>query len=193
MISSPDLPEPAADRPAGAGEIPPQIHPTQLTVERLLADCDIRFQRRSGPGGQHRNKVETAVRIRHRPTGIEAQASERRQQGENRAIALGRLRLQLALHVRCQRGATIPSALWRRRCVGGRIVVSEVHPDRAALLAESLDCLAQAAWDPILAARQLACTRTQLVRFLKSEPEAYRQLIEQRHQRGSVEEKDDER
>lgn len=185
MISPSHSPEPTANRPQDLAEtLRGPKHPTQLAANQLLQQCEIRFLRRSGPGGQHRNKVETAVRLKHRPTGLEAQASERRQQGENRAVALERLRLQLALHIRCQRGDAIPSSLWRRRCVGGRIVVSKDHVDRAALLAESLDCLAQTEWDLVVASERLTCTRSQLVRFLKSEPEAYRQFLEQRARRG---------
>lgn len=181
MISSTDLPEPSTNRPQRVSQTPAErVHPTQLSAEQLLAECEIRFLRRSGPGGQHRNKVETAVRLSHRPTGVEAQASERRQQAENRAVALERLRLLLALRVRCDRGSTIPSALWKRRCVGGRIVVSKDHPDRATLLAEALDCLALSQWDLVVAAERLVCSRTQLVRFLKSEPEAYRRFLGER-------------
>src|SRR5262249_15351793 len=69
------------------------IHPAALPVEELLADCDVRRTRRSGPGGQRRNKVETAVTIVHRPTTISAEASERRSQAENCTLALFRLRL----------------------------------------------------------------------------------------------------
>ncbi|GLT63321.1 hypothetical protein SLA2020_358950 [Shorea laevis] len=54
----------------------------------------------SGPGGQHRNKRESAVRIKHLPTGVIAQAVEDRSQHMNRASALARLRTQLALKVR---------------------------------------------------------------------------------------------
>lgn len=160
----------------------PLCHPTQLTEAQLLAECDILFQRRSGPGGQHRNKVETAVRLRHRPTGVEAQACERRQQAENRAVAVERLRLQLALTVRTLR--TEVSPLWRQRCVGGQLKVSVHHPDRATLLAETLDHLAHSDWDLAVVAEQLECSRTQLVRFLKTEPAALRQLNEQRQQQG---------
>src|SRR6202161_2135061 len=83
-------------------------HPAALDPELLAAECDFRATRRSGPGGQNRNKVETAVILTHRPTGISAQASERRTQGENRRVALHRLRLELAMMVRrpIQRDAT---------------------------------------------------------------------------------------
>ena len=82
------------DRPA------PRDHPAGLDDERLLGACEQKFLRRSGPGGQNRNKVETAVILRHGPSGLVAEANERRSQSENRREALRRLRFLLAIEVR---------------------------------------------------------------------------------------------
>ena len=73
----------------------------------LLGNCDVNVHRASGPGGQHRNKVSTAVRLTHRATGITATAYDSRSQHENRATALKRLRMKIA----CQhRRAVDPEA-----------------------------------------------------------------------------------
>lgn len=54
-------------------------------------DLDIQFFRDSGNGGQHRNKVETAVRIIHRESGAIGQATEDRSQHRNKQMAFKRL------------------------------------------------------------------------------------------------------
>src|SRR5215470_5595591 len=59
--------------------------------ESLERDCDLEFYVAGGPGGQHRNKVETGVRLKHRPTGIVVTATERRSQSANRDAAYQRM------------------------------------------------------------------------------------------------------
>ncbi|MEN6457474.1 MAG: peptide chain release factor-like protein [Thermoguttaceae bacterium] len=160
-------------------------HPAEIPPAELLAQCDIRFVRRSGPGGQHRNKVATAVVLRHRPTGVSAEASERRSQAENREVALGRLRINLALELRGSRnGDAAPSALWRSRCMGGQLRVAVAHEDFPALLAEALDVLAAKRFDQRAASEVLGCTSTQLVRLLQKEPRAMARLNVERERRG---------
>src|SRR4030067_238675 len=70
--------------------------PTNSVINIKKSDIEIEFYRSSGHGGQHKNKTATAVRIRHIPTGIVAQASERRSQHLNREIAMQRLENAIA-------------------------------------------------------------------------------------------------
>ncbi|GMI88703.1 hypothetical protein HRI_002539600 [Hibiscus trionum] len=71
-----------------------------LKDEELMRQCEMTSFKSSGPGGQHRNKRESAVRLKHLPTGLVAQAVEDRSQHMNRASALARLRTLIALKVR---------------------------------------------------------------------------------------------
>ena len=60
-------------------------------LQKILKDCDVETYRGSGPGGQHRNKTESAVRMTHRPSGIVRVASDDRSQLRNRRLALERI------------------------------------------------------------------------------------------------------
>jgi hypothetical protein len=161
------------------------IHPATVPVERLLRDCEVRHERRRGPGGQHRNKTESAVVIRHLPTGVEGQAAERRSQFDNHRNAVKRLRLNLALMVRTASLAqTAPTALWRSRCRDGKIEVSAEHEDFPAMLAEAMDVLLSRNVHVSGTAEQLGCTSSQLLKLLKKEPRALIWLNEERRKRG---------
>ena len=148
-------------------------HPAATAPETLLVECEVTTLRRSGPGGQNRNKVETAVVLRHRPTGIGAEANERRTQGENRRAALRRLRINLALDVRRPAGPDYrPSVLWESRSRGGRLAVSTEHDDFPTLLAEAMDVLDARQMDVKTSAEALGLSSTQLVNLLRAEPRA---------------------
>jgi hypothetical protein len=68
--------------------------------DALIAQCDVDRYRASGPGGQHRNKTDSAVRLRHRATGVSAIGEDSRSQLENKLHAVRRLRAAIALEVR---------------------------------------------------------------------------------------------
>ena len=63
--------------------------------EDLLRECQVETFRSSGPGGQHVNKTESAVRLRHLPSGVVVTSQQERSQHRNKAICLGKLRKQI--------------------------------------------------------------------------------------------------
>ena len=74
------------------------VNSYKLPETMHLNDKDISYQtlRASGPGGQHVNKTESAVRATHNPSGISITASDQRSQLQNKKLATERLVLKLA-------------------------------------------------------------------------------------------------
>jgi len=160
-------------------------HPAALPESELLAACQLTRTRRGGPGGQHRNKVETAVVITHLPSGVSAEANERRSQAENRKVALQRLRIHLALAIRLAvEELRLPSELWQQYVSRGKLAISQHNPDYPALLAEALDHLAAASFEPGAAATRLVISSSQLLKLLQAEPAAWGWLQENRRRLG---------
>jgi len=60
--------------------------------EALLRECEVETFRSSGPGGQHVNKTESAIRLRHLPSGVVVTSQQERSQHRNKAICLRKLR-----------------------------------------------------------------------------------------------------
>lgn len=151
------------------------MHHAALPAEDLLTHVQELHTRRSGPGGQHRNKTQTAIVLLHKPTGISAEASERRSQAENRRVALRRLRLKLALEHRTQAPCG-PSELWQSRVRGQQLVIAAGHEDYPALLAEALDQLHAHGLEMPRVAQALGVTASQLLRLFRKDPAAWTAL-----------------
>ena len=166
-------------------QVVPAPHPCVLPPDVLLKDCEIKNTKGSGPGGQHRNKVQTAVVIKHLPTKVAGQASESRSQKSNMDNAVIRLRVKLAVSCRTQpteppqqppaedRAQSVykPSSLWAGRVKGGKLAINERHVDFPAVLCEALDCI----WreqDVKAASEGLGISTSQMVKLLAKEPTA---------------------
>lgn len=104
-------------------------------LERLAAECDEEFFVASGPGGQHRNRTESGVRLTHRPTGIVVTATERRSQAANRAVALERMAERIAetKRKRVPRVKTRPTAAAKRARLDEKRRRSDVKRSRQTL------------------------------------------------------------
>ena len=161
--------------PAGAP------HPATCAVDDLMRECEVRHTKGSGPGGQHRNKVQTAVVVTHTPTSLVGSASESRSQQANLGKAIFRLRVRLAL--KCRTASPLdaaaslqePSALWASRTRSGKIAVNANHVDFPAVLAEALDSIWEAR-DVKTAAEALGVSTSQITKLLAKEPAALTQV-----------------
>lgn len=165
-------------------------HPSFLAEDALLAECKISFSRASGPGGQNRNKVETMVTLEHLPTGIAASANERRTQGENRKVAVQRLRCKLAIEapneqlVSAMREPQWTSTNWENYCRKGRIQISDTNEAFPSMLAELMAAIEIADWELPVAAERLATSSSQLIKLLATYPPALSRLNAIRSSRG---------
>lgn len=158
-----------------------------LADETLVHECDVDVYRASGPGGQHRNKVSSAVRLRHRATGLIVTATESRSQHENRARALRRLRRAIALHVRTpiDPEAYRPTPLLAGCISGqGRLCVGRRDARYLTAIGEILDLLAGCQMQVSSAAARLGVSTAHLVSFLKDDPHVWARVNQMRMEAG---------
>jgi hypothetical protein len=147
-----------------------------LSDRELLAGCEVDTFRASGPGGQHRNKTDSAVRLRHLPTGLTAQAVERRSQHQNLAHALERLRTTIAIEVRrpVQLDGYRPPPELLRILPGRHDQLRGSHPEFWRGAQALLDIFVASGCSVGEAAQRLGISTGQLSRIVTAEPELMR-------------------
>ena len=149
-----------------------------LTAEddALLRDCEFIMQKGTGNGGQKINKTSSAVRLRHRPTGIAVSANEERSQSGNRHIALRKLRYEIAVRVHAE-----PSG------ADFSLLPSPSPANHARLIlwtAELFDRLAASDFDLARTAALCGASVSRLERAMRKYPQVWRSWSESRRKNG---------
>ena len=152
-----------------------------LDDDTLLQHCHQGTYRSSGPGGQHRNKTDSAVRLSLMEGAVVASSADHRSQHRNRAEALRRLRIALALECRLPVPPGPDTELWTGSWALGR-------KDRryAGFLSHVLDVLEHNEWAVGEAARALGISTGKLVRILSHDPQAWNAVNKARGKIGLV-------
>ncbi|MBT3278173.1 MAG: peptide chain release factor-like protein [Phycisphaerales bacterium] len=152
-----------------------------LSDDALLAQCEQHIYKASGPGGQHRNKVSSAVRLHHQPTKITATANDSRSQHDNRKNAIRRLRMNIATKLRADAPAEtrVPEIIARflhlpKRAkhdaeMKNRLEVGRKHKDYWHVAAVLLDCLAADRAQLSTTAKRFGITTSNLIRTIKAD------------------------
>ncbi|PHR59275.1 MAG: peptide chain release factor-like protein [Robiginitomaculum sp.] len=143
-----------------------------MNDDNLLRHCRQECYRASGPGGQHRNTTDSAVRLTVLDGSVVALCADHRSQHRNRAEALKRLRSAIAIQLRLPIAPDSASGSKSERWQGSWTLGKK---DRryAGFIAHLLDILAHYEWAVGLAAKGLGISTGKLVRVLAKDPHAW--------------------
>ncbi len=145
-----------------------------LSDDQLLAECREDRSRGTGRGGQKRNVTDSAVRLTHLPTGLQAKSDATRSQAQNRRSALRRLRRTLALEWR-----QAPPAQWPFPDMPGRR--DRRYPQWTAAVLDTLDAAGYRVRD---AAAFMGLGTGRLVRLLAADVALWQRVNRGRQQHG---------
>tara|TARA_B100000700_G_scaffold331537_1_gene465338 strand:+ start:14389 stop:14895 length:507 start_codon:yes stop_codon:yes gene_type:complete len=148
-----------------------------LTDQELMEQCVLDKFRASGPGGQKKNKTDSAVRIRHVSSGLVGFSSESRSQHINRVYALRRLRLKIALTLRSN-PPNVRSELEKfvQQTKNSSFTLNTRNSKYSIIVASLFDELSANNWKVSLTAKKIGVTSSSLNKFLRSNPELWRAL-----------------
>lgn len=157
--------------------------------DALIAQCEVDRYRASGPGGQHRNKTESAVRLRHRATGVTAIGEDSRSQAENKQHAVRRLRAAIALELRepVELDGFAASPRLAALAAGGTAPLgakTRQTPEYWAAIAELLDLLVAGGLEIAATAQRLGVTTGALSKLLLHDDAVARVVNDLRRARG---------
>lgn len=159
-----------------------------LEDEALVRQCEVDHYRASGPGGQKRNKTSSAVRLRHRPTGIAVTAADDRSQFVNKTRAIRRLRAAIALQLRTPVDLEqyALSELFAD-CMGrdGHLHIGKRDRRYWPIVSEVLDVLAACRTRVKDAAKQLGISTAALVKFIENDPKLWERVNQMRTAAGT--------
>ncbi len=143
--------------------------PYALPDAALLALCRVDTFRAGGPGGQHTNKTESAVRLTHVASGTVVQSQNERDRLRNQVDALHRLRLRLAS---TQRGLSDIAWLEKHRR-GRQLKLGANAQDYHLVVAVVLDALDRHVGGLAQAAEELSVSSSQLAKLLTDDKEVH--------------------
>ena len=150
-----------------------------LTAEDdvLFRACEFIMQKGTGNGGQKINKTSSAVRLRHRPTGIAVSANEERSQSRNRHIALRKLRYEIALRIRAD--------VWDESFAALPAPSPSNHARLIIWTAALFDRLAASDFDLARTAALCGASASQLERAMRRYPLVWRAYSEEKNKKGN--------
>lgn len=160
----------------------------ELEDRELAGECEVDLYKASGSGGQKRNKTSSAVRMRHKKSGVISKAAGSRSQNVNRRKAMTRMRENLALDLRApvavdyEPSEAVQAAIARGPY--GENSKVRVGVPYLLVLAEILDVFAAEKAVLAAAAARLSCNTASLGKLLCGDDRVMRRVLEMRSQRG---------